>query len=196
MTTDQVCCSWKTSLLNGNADEDRVAKRGSIGVNCLPGAFIDPFRKRRGKKDSDGCLRPGARRKKSDLRRRAQACPADVPQAVRSSPVAGAAVFHQPLLVQGESECGEHIVGDREVLNEVEVVRTFCRVYGRRDCWHGRGFDYHDFLRGLDNERRFDKWRLQGGWAERRWCGGGRAGCNEDENQNSGKHPLYAREAS
>src|SRR5215211_2367734 len=95
-----------TSSLNGNPDIDRVAKWISVRIDCLPGAFINAFLKRRGEKNSEGCLCPGPGRIERDLFRCAKRGAADVSQPIGGIPVAGAAVLHQPLLIKRQSECG------------------------------------------------------------------------------------------
>src|SRR5688500_17353443 len=104
---DVKCFYHSGSLLNGNPDIDRATKWVAIRIHCLPGAFVNTFRKRRREQDSQRCLRPGAGGVQRDLFRSAKSSSADISQAIGTVPMAGAAVFHQPLFIQCQPKGGE-----------------------------------------------------------------------------------------
>ena len=158
----------KAASLNGDSDIDWVTERSSTGVDGLPGAFINTFGEWRSEQNLDRCLRPCTGGIKSDLCRRAQGSSSNVSQAVISIPVTGAAVLHQPLLVQGQAEGGEHIIWNGEILDERKVVGTIFRVYRWKNRRQRSGFDDNDFLCRMNNECWFNQrgregWRTKGG---------------------------------
>src|SRR5687767_14117395 len=115
-------------LLDSDPDVDRIAEWVPIGVDGLPGAFINALGEGSCKQDVDGCACPGAGRVKGDLLGRTEGGSANVPEAVGGIPVTGAAVLHQPLLIKRKSECGKHIIRDGEVFEKGKVIRAVRRV--------------------------------------------------------------------
>jgi hypothetical protein len=191
MIVDGIRFCHCVSLLDHNPDIDRVAERIPVGVDRLPGAFIHPFRKRRGEQDAEGCLCSGAGRIEGDLLWCAEGGSADVPQPIRRIPIAGAAVSHEPLLIKHEPECGEHVVRDGEIFQKCQVIRTVRRVDGGKNGWQRRGFDDQDVLGRLDDQGRFDERDLSCRWAEGCRCGSGSAGGEKERKDANPKSLFY-----
>src|SRR5918994_4733239 len=162
------CFYGSGSLLNGNPDIDRVTKWVAIRIHCLPGAFVNTFRKRRREQDAQRCLRPGTGGVQRDLFRSTKRGSADISQAICAVPMAGAAIFHQPLFIQCQPKGGEHIVRNSQIFQKGKIVNAVCRICRWKNCRQGSGFDYHNFLSRLDDKCRFDEWSLSCRWTKGR----------------------------
>ena len=117
--------------MNVDLDIDRVPECHSVPVKGLPLAYEEIRGERGGEDDLEGGLGPCAGGIESDLFGCAEGRSAGVPQAVARVPVAGAAVFDQPLLVDDLAKEEGRIIRNGDIRYELEVVDTLFRTEGR-----------------------------------------------------------------
>src|SRR6266545_5118617 len=137
---------------NSNSNIDWITKRISTTIRCLPRAFIDPICKRSGENDLKRGLRTGTGRVEHHLFRCAENSSAEMFETIIRVPIAGAIIFDEPLFVYARAIGDERVVGDGDILDKMEIVRTILWIYCGNNGGQRRRLNNDNLFGWLNNE--------------------------------------------
>src|SRR5215217_5423286 len=119
-------------------------------------------------------------------------------EAITCIPVTCAAILDEPLFIDARAVGDKGIIGDSDVIDKAQVIRTILRVrrWKSSNRRRGRSLDNNNFLSRLNNQRGFDEGSFGSRWAEGRRCGFRRTSRKGEKNQSNAEQEPAWRDAA